>query len=291
MPSNPRFDAWVIRMTLNKLYDAHGFASEREGARYLEMNRTTLGRLLDGTTQQFDPLRVKGMATHLGASVAVADQLFKLAAQTHNEDASGYLRRTNSGDQHFGSLFGLLEVEADRIEIYEDNLIPGPLQLLEYMEALSTDNPFSTEEGARRLRADRMERQAMLFGEDAPDMRAVMNEHALLRIANESFYERQIDHMMSLIERHNIGIYILPLSAGLHPAMSGAFRILGFSNPVDLEVVYLESYAGNEWVEELEAVAQFRKLFKVILQRCVELGAYLDGQHQVAQIQPQRGQR
>jgi hypothetical protein len=277
MSSNPRFDAWAIRMTLNLLYGTHDFSSEREGARFLQMNHTTLKRMLDGTTQQFDPLRVKGMAVHLGASQDVANQLFELAAQTHNIAASGYLQPSNPGKQHVDSPFGMIVSHAERIDIYEDNLIPGELQLVEYMDALVKDNPFATEEGARRSKADRRARQEAIFDGTAPDMRVVLNEHALLRIAHEPFYDRQVDHLVTLTEQHNVGIYVLPVAKGLHPAMSGAFTIMGFSNPVDLEVVYLESYAGSEWVEELEAVAQFRKLFKVILQRCEELGAYLDG--------------
>lgn len=291
MSANLRFDVWAIHMTLNKLYDAHGFSSEREGARFLRMNHSTLGRMLDGTTQQFDPLKVKGMAIHLGASLEVADQLFELAAQTHNIGASGFQEPSNPGKQHVDTPFGLIESGADRIDIYEDNLIPGPLQLVDYMDALVKDNPFATEEGARRSKADRLRRQEAIFGEDSPDMRVALNEHALLRIAQEPFYERQIEHMLDLTERYNLGIYVLPIARGLHPAMSGAFMIMGFSNPVDLEVAYLESYAGREWVEELEAVAQFRKLFKAILQRCEELGAYLNGRQQVAQVQPQLGER
>ncbi|MFC3495395.1 DUF5753 domain-containing protein [Glycomyces rhizosphaerae] len=277
MSSNPRFDAWAIRMTLNLLYGAHGFGSEREGARFLQMNHTTLKRMLDGTTQQFDALRVKGMAMHLGASPAVADQLFELAAQTHNIAASGYQQPSNPGKQHADSPFGMIISRADRIDIYEDNLIPGELQLVEYMDALVEDNPFATEEGARRSKADRRARKEAIFSGVTPDMRVVLNEHVLLRIAHEPFFDRQVGHLIDLTEQHNVGIYVLPVAKGLHPAMSGAFTIMGFSNPVDLEVVYLESYAGSEWVEELDAVAQFRKLFKVILQRCEELGAYLNG--------------
>lgn len=291
MSANLRFDVWAIHMTLNKLYDAHGFASEREGARFLKMNHSTLGRMLDGTTRQFDPLKVKGMAIHLGASLEVADQLFDLAGQTHDLSASGYQQPSNPGKQHVDTPFGLIESGAGQIDIYEDNYVPAPLQLPEYMDALVEDNPFSTVEGAKRSKADRLKRQEALLDDDLPDMRAVLNEHALLRIEHEPFYERQISHMLDLIERFNLGIYVLPLTQGLHPAMPGAFTIMGFSNPIDLEVVYLESYAGSEWVEELDAVAQFRKLFKVILQRCEELGAYLDGRQQVAQVQPHRGRR
>jgi hypothetical protein len=291
MSANLRFDVWAIHMTLNKLYGAHGFASEREGARFLRMNHSTLGRMLDGTTQQFDPLKVKGMAIHLGASLEVADQLFDLAAQTHDVSASGFQEPSNPGKQHSDTPFGLIESGANRIDIYEDNLIPGPFQLVEYMDALVKDNPFATEEGARRSKSDRLSRQGALFGDASPDMRVALNEHALLRIAHEPFYQRQLDHMIDLTERYNLGVYVLPLARGLHPAMSGAFMVMGFNNPVDLEVAYLESYAGREWVEDTEAVAQFRKLFKVILRRCVELGAYLDGQQPMAQVQPQLGER
>jgi hypothetical protein len=255
------------------------------------MNKDTLARILDGTTQQFDPLKIQGMAKRLGSSDEVADQLFEIAGQTHDHHASGYQVPSNPGNEHADSPFALIESGADRIDIYEDNFVPALFQTQEYMAALSKDNPFSTDSGSRRAQVARLARQTEVLGGEAPEVRAVLNEHCLLRIAHEPFFERQIGHMIDLTERYNLGIYVLPLARGVHPAMSGAFMIMGFSNPVDLEVVYLESYAGSEWVEARDPVQQFRKLFKATLQPSVELGAYLDGSERMAQVQPHRGRR
>lgn len=114
MAANLRFDAWVIVNTLNRLYEKHHFPSLREGARFLYMHKDTLSRTLKGTTQQFDPSRVQGMAIRLGASVGVAQQLFDLAAQTHNTNASGFQEDPGANLPAKDSPFGLIELVRQR---------------------------------------------------------------------------------------------------------------------------------------------------------------------------------
>ena len=93
--------------------------------------------------------------------------------------------------------------------------------------------------------------------------------------------------MLDLIERFGIGVHVLPNSAGLHPAAYGSFILMGFSQPTQREVGFLESYgAAGEWVEDRNTLDQFRRLYKSTLQRCVELGAYANADRGMAQVQP-----
>jgi hypothetical protein len=288
MPSNPRFDSWVIRMTINQLYAEHGFESTREGARFLFMNKDTLDRILTGKTKRHDPTRIQGMAKRLGASDEVANQLFELAVQTHDNGASGYQQSRKPGNPVGESPFAVVESAANRLDIYEESLIAGLLQTPEYMRALTDADPFiETEAAAKSNIQYKLGRQrAVLEGGEPPAMRVILNEYVLQQIRHLPFYNAQMDHIRELTDRYNIGVYIFPTTAGLSPAYNGAFTLMGLDNPVDFEVAFLDAYSGGAWVEDQVSIEHLRKLFKVILQRCVELGAYLDADERMAEVQP-----
>ena len=56
----------------------------------------------------------------------------------------------------------------------------------------------------------------------------------------------QLRHLVPLGEAEHVDLLVLPFSAGAHPAMAGAFRILDFDDPDDPDVVYLESQVGAQ---------------------------------------------
>lgn len=288
MSSNPRFDSWVIRMTLNELYARHAFESTREGARFLALNKDTLDRLLTGKTVRHDPTRVQGIAKRLGASDAVAEQLFDLALQTHDTAASGYKQRRKPGNIAATSPFATVESAARRLDIYEDSLVTGLLQTIECMRAYLDASPFvESPDDIQRIIGYKTGRQHSVFEVDEPPaMRVVLNEQALLRIKHLPCYEGQVEHLRRAIDCHNIGIYVLPIAAGPSPADLGTFTLMGFDNPVDFEVAFLDAYAGGAWVEDRDSIAHLRRMFKVILQRCVELGAFLDADKRMAEVEP-----
>jgi hypothetical protein len=275
MPANPRFDQWLIVNTLNRLYDKHNFPSLREGARYLYMHKDTLDRMLKGTTQQFDPSKVQGMAMCLGASVSVGEQLFELAAQTHDTNASGFREDAGLAGQAKDSPFALIELGAKRIDAYEESLIHGLLQTKEYMEEVDRSYPLRPPGEVPASVENKLERQRLAFEEgDPPEMRAILNEQCLLRIKSTGLFHPQMDHMLGLIERYGIGIYVLPISCGVPAAQLGSFTIMGFDHPVGFELAYVPSMAGAQWVENRLVIGQCRKLLKVTLSQCIDLGAY-----------------
>ncbi len=278
MPSNLRFDAWVIRMTINKLYAEHGFESTREGARFFAMNKDTLDRILTGKVKRHDPTRIHGMAKLLGASDMVAEQLFKLAVQTHDNDASGYQNSGKPGIPLGGSPYAIVEAAANRLDIYEDNLITGLLQTVEYIRTLMHTNPFiRTETEKETIIQYKLDRQRAAFEEgDPPEMRVVLNENALKQISHLPCYDEQIAHLQKMIDHYNIGVYVFPTACGPCPAETGSFTLMGFDRPVTFETAFFDAYTGGTWVEDQTSIVHLRNLFKVILKKCVDLGAYID---------------
>lgn len=208
--------------------------------------------------------------------------------QTHDIAASGYQQSRKGGGGGVSSPFSIIEAAACRFDIYEDSLITGLLQTVECMRAYIDANPFvDSDDEAREIIEYKEGRQRSVFEDGGvPAMRVVLNEHALLRIRHLPCYVGQMDHLRMMIERYDIGIYVLPISTGPSPAEEGTFTLMGFDNPVDFEVAFLDAYAGGAWVEDRDSIERLRRIFKVILQRCIELGAFLDADKRVAQIEP-----
>jgi hypothetical protein len=239
------------------------------------MHKDTLDRMLKGTTQQFDPSKVQGMAMRLGASVNVGEQLFELAAQTHDTSASGFQEGAGLAGQAKDSPFALIELGAKRIDAYEESLIHGLLQTKEYMEEVDRIHPFRQPGEVPASVQNKLERQRLAFEDgDPPEMRAILNEQCLLRIRNTRLFHRQMEHMLGLVERFNLGIYVLPVSSGIHAANLGSFTIMGFEHPEGFELAYVPSVAGASWVENRVLISQCRKLVTVTLRECIDLGAY-----------------
>jgi hypothetical protein len=156
------------------------------------------------------------------------------------------------------------------------------------MRAYLDASPFvESPDDIRRIIDDKTGRQRSVFeADEPPGMRVVLNEQALLRIKHLPCYEGQVEHLRRMIDRHDIGIYVLPIAAGPSPADLGTFTLMGFDNPVDFEVAFLDAYAGGAWVEDRDSITHLRRMFKVILQRCKELGAFLDADKRMAEVEP-----
>lgn len=280
----PRFDQWRISATLNMLMEAKGLTL-REAARITQTKKDTLSRMLGGEIQKYDPPKVFGVAQLLGASAEVAQELFNLAVQTHDTKATGY-RPTGSGGAEWLSPFASVEAEATRLDIYESEYITGLLQTRRYMEEVNRVDPMLSPEEDRKNLEIKLKRQELAWGVDREgpplEMRAIFNEACLVRTKGTDLYDEQVAHLLEMTERHEVGIYILPLSRGLHSSMQAAYSIMGFRHPANMRIVYLESHLGDEYREDRMSVDHSRKLFTTTLTECVELGEYADADRGVA---------
>jgi hypothetical protein len=80
---------------------------------------------------------------------------------------------------------------------------------------------------------------------------------------------RQLERLVEVAGLPSVTIQVLPFGAGVHPAMDGGFSILGFPEPSDPSVVYLENAAGSVYLEELDEVARFDRTFTHIIAKAL----------------------
>ena len=79
----------------------------------------------------------------------------------------------------------------------------------------------------------------------------MLNEAVIRRVVGGAEVMRaQLGHIAEMAALPHVNVQVLPFGAGVHPAMDGSFRILGFPEPGDPDVVYLENQAGSLYLEE-----------------------------------------
>jgi Domain of unknown function (DUF5753)/Helix-turn-helix domain len=158
-----------------------------------------------------------------------------------------------------------LERAANSIRVFQPTTIPGMLQTEEYAR-LTLTHTLPDLDGAQiqRLVASRMERGALLEGDDPPALEVVLDEAVLRRInGTRNLLRIQLRRLLDATRTPNVALQILPFSAGPHGGLAESFRILGFPDAADPDLVHLEHPTGDLYLDDAGKVARYRKLFEL----------------------------
>ncbi len=156
-----------------------------------------------------------------------------------------------------------LEAEAASIWGYDSEFVPGILQTEEYARAVHQAQLINaTDHDIDRLVRVRMERQELLKSDDAPELWLVLNESVVRRVVGGPAVMRdQLHRLIEASRMPNVTLQIVPFSAGAHPAMDGSFNLLGFPEPTDPQIVYIEYHTGALYMERPSEVDRYRLAF------------------------------
>jgi transcriptional regulator with XRE-family HTH domain len=154
------------------------------------------------------------------------------------------------------------EAEACALRTYQSQVIPGLLQTPAYADAIFRANLVRDDDEVAQRVEGRMTRQRILHRVDPPTYLAIIDEAALHRVVGSAEVMReQLRHLTHVAARHNINLYVLPFSAGAHPATEGSFVIMDFPDPRDSSIAYLETPATSMYLEEDHQVRLFNDMF------------------------------
>jgi hypothetical protein len=64
-----------------------------------------------------------------------------------------------------------------------------------------------------------------------------------------------------VIKTPNVTFQVIPFGAGAHPGMPGQFVLMDFADPVDTDLIYIDSMAGDLFLESDADVARYRTVF------------------------------
>ena len=156
-----------------------------------------------------------------------------------------------------------LEAAAAELRSFEPLVIPGLLQTEEYARAMVLAGwpNMSTEEVEQRIRV-RMKRQSLLYQDDPLQLSIILDEAALRRpVGGIDAMRRQLTKLLNASELPHVTLQVLPLSAGAHGGMDGAFTILLFEEQANQNLVFAANGAGGLFLEKDDEIERYAGIF------------------------------
>ncbi|WP_455362342.1 helix-turn-helix domain-containing protein [Streptomyces sp. SYSU K21746] len=155
-----------------------------------------------------------------------------------------------------------LESDARILRAYEPIFVHGLLQTEDVARAvIEAVRPGEPEEVERLVRF-RMERQQLLTRKPDPLELWVVLEESALRcpVGGKEVMAAQVKQLIQTAAMPNVTLQIMPTAKGAHMAMAGTFALLDFE-PATSSVVYVDSIAGNVYLEKERDVRRFTQTF------------------------------
>lgn len=158
-----------------------------------------------------------------------------------------------------------LEDEVVREDHFACMYVPGLLQTRAYAEAVHRASEVHCPEREVQHMVDiRMKRQELLDRDEPPRIWCVIDEAALKRqVGGPAVMKEQFEHLLSLTERPDVTIQVLPFSKGAHAAAVGSFVVL--RGPTrELDVVYVDLLGGGLFMEKQQELERYRLAFEYL---------------------------
>ena len=155
------------------------------------------------------------------------------------------------------------ESEARSVSDYESLFIPGLLQTEDYARAVIRGAlPQATQEQVESRVTARMERQGLLTRDNPLQLWAIMDEAAARRIVGgPAVMREQLARLRDTAALPNVTVQVIPYDAGAHPGMPGSFIVLEFPDPADQSLVYIDSMAGDLFLDAGMEVRRYILIF------------------------------
>ena len=188
------------------------------------------------------------------------DVLISLARESRQK---GWWQQYGEAVPDWFEVYVGLEAEATAIWGYDAEFVPGALQTKEYARAVHRAQLMTaTDDEIDRLVRVRLARQELLTSDDAPQLWLVLNEAVIRRaVGGQQTMRAQLERLIEASNVPNVILQIVPFSAGAHPAMDGAFKLLSFRDPTDPNIVYLEYHTGALYLEKRDDVTRYSLMF------------------------------
>ncbi|MFC6090256.1 helix-turn-helix transcriptional regulator [Saccharothrix sp. BKS2] len=170
--------------------------------------------------------------------------------------------------EDFVRLLGL-EAGADRISEFAPDIVPGLLQTADYARAvMRAGTPYTRPVDIGPRLETRLARQARLVGTYALKLDVLLGEAALRQVVGGPEVMRgQLAHLLHVIAKRpdHVRVRVMPFSAGAHPLLGAALRIMSFPSERLRDLVYQETAISGAVIDKrqviLESTASFAEAF------------------------------
>jgi transcriptional regulator with XRE-family HTH domain len=156
------------------------------------------------------------------------------------------------------------EGEARSVWNYESLFIPGLLQTEDYARAvIRAVLPWASRDEVERRVEVRMERQDVLRNDNPLELWVIVDEAALRRqVGGQAVMQAQLSHLVQAAELPNVTFQVIPFRDGAHAGMPGSFVFMQFDEATIPEVIYIDSMAGDLFLEADADVRRYRLVFE-----------------------------
>ncbi len=192
---------------------------------------------------------------------AVRPDLISLSRQAGEQT---WLQMPSPGLPEEYTTYISFEGEAGALLNYESLFIPGLLQTEAYARAaLRAGLPTVAREEIDGLVQARISRQGILTRGKPLRLWAIVDEAVLhRRVGGPMVMKAQLARLAEAADLPNITLQVIPYDVGGHPGMMGSFVIMQFGEPVAADVVYIETMAGDLFLEEETDLGRYRAIFE-----------------------------
>ncbi len=223
------------------------------------INNATLYRI---ETARARP-QMRTLAALLSLYGVEAEQREYLTILCRDAAKQGWLRPYHSDLPEEYTAYISFEDEAQGVRIYGSLFIPGLLQTEDYARAAIRGGlPMASDPEVEDRVQARMERQSVLTKESPLKLWAIVDEAALRRlVGGREVMRAQLVHLADAVKASNITFQVIPFEAGAHPGMPGSFILMDFSDPMDTDLIYVDSMAGDLFLESDADVRRYTLVF------------------------------
>ena len=225
-------------------------------ANKLELSPSTVSRI-ETAQVGIRPRDVRELLDIYGVAGVQRDELLQIARE----------RRQQPWWQEYRDLPNMalagFEADATSISQFSALLVPGLLQTEAYAREVLTAIRLDARPGDIQRRMDlRLNRQALLTGETAPQYWVVLDEAVVRRpVGGPAVMGAQLEYLAQMATLPSVTLQVLPFSAGAHAGMDGEFTIFGYRAPEDPDVVYIENTGGDAYIEDADVTRRYGRIF------------------------------
>ena len=205
-----------------------------EAAPKLDWSTSKLGRI-ENAQQGVDVHGVRSMLDLYDIGGTQWDEIIELAREARKKDR---LHAYGKGPQGYPRL----ELDATVVHNYQFSYVPGLLQTEGYMRTLFRNSRrCPTDAEIDRDVKVRLSRQRRLTEEPTLELVTIVDESVLRRpVGGVEVMRPQLRQVVARAALPSVCLQVLPLSLGVHSGLGGSFTVLGYGDPNEPEIAYVE---------------------------------------------------
>jgi transcriptional regulator with XRE-family HTH domain len=208
--------------------------------------------------------QTRTLRTLLDLYGADADKQAELVELLRDARQRGWLHAYQSElPEQYTTYIGF-EGEARSVWNYESLYVPGLLQTEDYARAvIRAGLPGATPDDIEPRVQVCIQRQEVLQGDNPLELWAIVDEAALRRqVGGQNVMRAQLEHLLTSADLPHVTFQVIPFTVGAHAGMPGSFVFMQFTEAAIPDVIYLDSMAGDLFLEAEADVRRYRLAFE-----------------------------